>query len=246
MQRIGGRAPDQLRPVRIKRKVSKYAEGSALICLGDTVVLCTASVEEGVPPFLKGSGSGWIRAEYSMLPRATQERSPRDRSMGGRAQEIQRFIGRALRAVVDLGALGERTIMVDCDVLQADGGTRTVAITGGFVALYEALKALKEQGVIEEFPIRDFLAAVSVGIVDGEILLDLDYTEDSRAQVDLNLVMTAGGKVVEVQGATEAEPFTLEQLHLLIEMGKKGIEELIEAQRRCLDEEDPCGHEKPW
>lgn len=245
-ERIGGRGPDQLRPVRIRKGVIKYAEGSALIQLGDTVVLCTATVEENVPPFLKGSGSGWIRAEYAMLPRATQERSPRDRSLGGRAQEIQRFIGRALRAAVDLPALGERTILVDCDVLQADGGTRTAAITGGFIALYEALKGLREQGVLEGLPIRDYVAAVSVGIVDGEVLLDLDYSEDSRAQVDLNLVMTAGGKVVEVQGAAEEEPFTLEELGLMIELGKKGIGELIEAQRRCLSEEDPCGHQKPW
>jgi len=244
-ERIGGRRADQLRPVRIRRKVSKYAEGSALIQLGDTVVFCTASVEENVPPFLKGTGSGWVRAEYSMLPRATQERSPRDRSLGGRAQEIQRFIGRALRAAVDLQALGERTIMVDCDVLQADGGTRTAAITGGFVALYDALRALKEQGILEVLPVRDFVAAVSVGIVDGEVLLDLDYSEDSKAQVDLNLVMTAGGRVVEVQGATEAEPFTLEELRLLIEMGKRGIDELVDAQRRCLDEDPRCD-EKPW
>lgn len=245
-ERIGGRAPDQMRPVRIRKGVMKYAEGSALIQLGNTVVLCTATVEEGVPSFLKGSGSGWVRAEYSMLPRATQERSPRDRSLGGRAQEIQRFIGRALRAAVDLPSLGERTILVDCDVLQADGGTRTAAVTGGFIALYEALRRLKEQGILEELPVRDLVAAVSVGIVDGEVLLDLDYNEDSRAKVDLNLVMTAGGKVVEVQGAAEEEPFSLEELGLMIEMGKKGIGELTEAQRRCLDEADPCGHEKPW
>ncbi len=236
VERIGGRKADQIRPVRITKGIIKYPEGSTLIELGDTRVLCTATVEESVPSFLKGSGSGWIRAEYAMLPRATQERSPRERSLGGRAQEIQRFIGRALRAVVDLKALGERTILVDCDVLQADGGTRTAAITGGFVALFEALKWLRQQGVIEEIPVKDFVAAVSVGIVDGEVLLDLDYSEDSRAQVDLNLVMTGSGKLVEIQGAAEEGPFTLDDLQRLIEMGKRGIEQFIEAQKRCLYE----------
>ena len=236
VKRIGGRKADQIRPVRIKKGIIKYPEGSTLIELGDTRVLCAATVEENVPSFLKGSGSGWIRAEYAMLPRATQERSPRERSLGGRAQEIQRFIGRALRAVVDLKALGERTILVDCDVLQADGGTRTAAITGGFVALFEALKWLRQQGVIEEIPIKELLGAVSVGIVDGEVLLDLDYSEDSRAQVDLNLVMTGSGKFVEIQGAAEEGPFTLDELQRLIEMGKKGIQQFIEAQKRCLYE----------
>ncbi len=235
MERAKGRLPDQIREVKIIRGINKFAEGSALIELGDTKVLCTATVEEGVPPFLKGTGSGWIRAEYAMLPRATHERSPRERSFAGRAQEIQRFIGRALRAAVDLKALGERTIVVDCDVLQADGGTRTASVTGGFVAVVEALRWLKAQGLIEEIPVRDYVAAVSAGIVEGEMLLDLDYQEDSRAQVDLNLVMTGSGKLVEVQGATEESPFPFEEFHRLLELAKKGIMELVEAQKRCLE-----------
>ncbi len=236
IERTGGRGKDQLRPVKVLRGVLKFAEGSALITIGDTKVLCAATVEENVPPFLKGSGRGWIRAEYAMLPRATQERSPRERSFAGRAQEIQRFIGRALRAVVDLEALGERTILMDCDVIQADGGTRTAAITGGFIALYDALKKLNEQNLIERFPIRDFVAAISVGIVEDEYLLDLEYSEDSRARVDLNLVMTGEGKLVELQGAGEEGPFTFEELFRLIELGKKGIKELIEIQKRVLNE----------
>jgi ribonuclease PH len=235
-ERAGGRGKDQIRPLKILRGVLKFAEGSALITLGDTKVLCAATVEENVPPFLKGSGKGWIRAEYAMLPRATQERSPRERSFAGRAQEIQRFIGRALRAVVDLEALGERTIVMDCDVIQADGGTRAAAVTGGFVALYDALRKLLEQGLIERFPVRDFVAAISVGVVEDEFLLDLDYSEDSRARVDLNLVMTGGGNLVELQGAGEEGPFTFEELFQLIELGKKGIKELIEVQKRVIHE----------
>lgn len=242
MERAKGRLPDQIREVKITRGVNKFAEGSALIELGDTKVLCTATVEEGVPPFLKGTGSGWIRAEYAMLPRSTQERSPRERSFAGRAQEIQRFIGRALRAAVDLKALGERTIVVDCDVLQADGGTRTASVTGGFVAVVEALRWLRAQGFIEGIPVRDYVAAVSAGIVDGEFLLDLDYQEDSRAQVDLNLVMTGSGKLVEVQGAAEEAPFAFEDLEKLLDLAKKGIKELVEAQKRCLDEGSDCSN----
>lgn len=242
MERAKGRRPDQIREVKITKAINKFAEGSALIELGDTKVLCTATVEEGVPPFLKGTGSGWIRAEYAMLPRSTQERSPRERSFAGRAQEIQRFIGRALRAAVDLKALGERTIVVDCDVLQADGGTRTASVTGGFVALVEALRWLKAQGILEEIPLRDYVAAVSAGIVDGEFFLDLDYQEDSRAQVDLNLVMTGSGKLVEIQGAAEEAPFAFEEFEKLLNLAQKGIRELVEAQKRCLDEGSHSGN----
>jgi len=238
--RSGGRRPDELRKVRITRGYIKHAEGSVLIEVGDTRVICTASVEEGVPAFLKDTGSGWIRAEYSMIPRATQTRSPRESVRGrpgGRTQEIQRLIGRALRSVVDLRAIGERTIMIDCDVIQADGGTRTASVTGAYVALVDALRWLKERGEIEEIPIRDSVAAVSVGIVDGEMLLDLDYNEDSRAQVDMNLAMTSKGEFVEIQGTAEEAPFTMEQLEGLIALGRKGIMELSEIQRRVLEGE---------
>ena len=208
-----GRTPRQLRPVRIERNVLKWPEGSALIHMGDTRVLCTVSVEEKVPPFLRGSGSGWITAEYAMLPRSTRERTPRDGSRGrpaGRSMEIQRLIGRSLRAVVDLPALGERTLWVDCDVIQADGGTRTASITGAFVALADALWRLKEQAGMARFPLVDFLAAVSVGIVAGELRLDLEYAEDAVADVDMNVVMTESGRLVEVQGTAERAPFDLE------------------------------------
>ncbi|RLA86918.1 MAG: ribonuclease PH [Deltaproteobacteria bacterium] len=242
--RSDGRRPDQLRKVRITRNYIKHAEGSVLIEVGDTRVICTATVEEGVPAFLKDTGSGWIRAEYSMIPRATQTRSPREAVRGrpgGRTQEIQRLIGRSLRSVVDLKALGERTILIDCDVIQADGGTRTASVTGAYVALVDALRWLKGRGEIEEIPIIDSVAAVSVGIVDGEMLLDLDYNEDSRAQVDMNLAMTSKGEFVEIQGTAEEAPFTLEQLQGLIALGRKGIEELSEIQRKVLEGDEGSG-----
>lgn len=237
--RSDGRRPDQLRKVRITRNYIKHAEGSVLIEVGDTRVICTATVEEGVPAFLKDTGSGWIRAEYSMIPRATQTRSPREAVRGrpgGRTQEIQRLIGRSLRSVVDLKALGERTILIDCDVIQADGGTRTASVTGAYVALVDALRWLKGRGEIEEIPIIDSVAAVSVGIVDGEMLLDLDYNEDSRAQVDMNLAMTSKGEFVEIQGTAEEAPFSKEELEGLITLGMKGIEKLSEIQRQVLED----------
>ena len=232
-----GRGPTELRPVRIERAVSKWAEGSALIELGDTRVLCTASVEEKVPPFLRGTGSGWVTAEYAMLPRSTRERTPRDISRGrpaGRSVEIQRLIGRSLRAVVDLAALGERTIWLDCDVLQADGGTRTASITGAFVALADALWLLKGQQGWEHLPLVDFLAAVSVGIVGGEVRLDLEYAEDAVADVDMNVVMTGRGALVEVQGTAEHAPFDVQQAGQLLAVARAGIERLVAVQRQVL------------
>ena len=238
MVRVDGRRPDQLRPVKMTRNYLKYPEGSVLIEMGDTKVLCTATVEDGkVPPFLKGTGKGWITAEYALLPRSTETRTIRDVVRGGisgRSHEIQRLIGRSLRAVVDLEKLGERTIWVDCDVLQADGGTRMASVTGGFVALYDALRFLKENGVIEEIPIKEFLAGVSVGIVDGEILLDLNYKEDFQAQVDMNIVMTESGSIVEVQGTGEEATFTKEEMIKMVELAEKGIKELIRMQKEVL------------
>jgi ribonuclease PH len=235
--RPDGRAADQLRPVKITPGYSKHAEGSALIEVGDTRVLCTVSVEERVPPFLKGKGEGWITSEYGMLPRATSERSQREATRGhasGRTHEIQRLIGRSLRAIVDLKALGERTLWVDCDVLQADGGTRTASITGACVALVEALKRLKRQGSTAELPIVDLVAATSVGRVAGEVRLDLAYAEDSCAQVDMNVVKTGRGLFVEVQGTAEAEPFPQNDLDALLAMADKGVRELIALQRQVL------------
>ena len=238
MARIDGRRPDELRPVKMTRNYLKYPEGSVLIEMGDTKVLCTATVEDGkVPPFLKGTGKGWITAEYALLPRSTETRTIRDVVRGGisgRSHEIQRLIGRSLRAVVDLEKLGERTIWVDCDVLQADGGTRMASVTGGFVALYDALRFLKENGVIDEIPIKEFLAGVSVGIVDGEILLDLNYKEDFQAQVDMNIVMTESGSIVEVQGTGEEATFTKEEMIKMVELAEKGIKELIRMQKEVL------------
>ncbi len=239
MTRCDGRRWDELRPVRITRHYIKHAEGSVLIEVGDTKVICTATVEDGVPPFLKDTGSGWVRAEYSMIPRATHVRAPRESvrgKLGGRTQEIQRLIGRSLRSVIDLKGFGERTILLDCDVIQADGGTRTASITGAYVALVDAFRWLKERGEIEKIPIRDSVAAVSVGIVDGEMLLDLDYSEDSRAQVDMNLVMTSKGQFVEIQGTAEEAPFSREELEGLITLGMKGIERLSEIQRLALED----------
>ncbi|HAA88989.1 MAG TPA: ribonuclease PH [Peptococcaceae bacterium] len=242
--RPDGRKPEEMRPVRIQRGYLKHAEGSVLIEMGDTKLICSASVEDKVPPFIKGEGKGWVTAEYGMLPRSTNVRTPRDISRGrlnGRSCEIQRLIGRSLRAVVDLDKLGERTIWVDCDVIQADGGTRTAAITGGFVALVDALRLLKERGEIEEVPVRDYLAAVSVGKVDGEIRLDLCFEEDAQAEVDMNVVMTGSGKFVEVQGTAEGASFSWEELQKFLSLATQGIRELLTLQKELLgelDEED--------
>jgi len=235
--RSDGRRPDMLRPIRILPDVLKFAEGSVLIEFGDTKVICAASVEERVPAFLRGTGKGWITAEYAMLPRATETRTPRETvrtSASGRTQEIQRLIGRSLRAVVDLEKLGERTILVDCDVLQADGGTRTASISGAFVALVLALRRLCSDGVLSEWPVRDYVAAVSVGIVDGTPMLDLRYEEDSRAAVDMNVVGTSDGRFVEIQGTAESEPFTEEQLRQLLQLARQGVAHVIEIQKSVL------------
>jgi ribonuclease PH len=231
------RAPDALRPVRIQRGYTRHAEGSVLIEFGDTRVLCTASVEERVPPFLKDSGRGWVTAEYGMLPRSTNTRTDREAARGkqsGRTQEIQRLIGRALRAVTDLGALGQRTIQIDCDVLQADGGTRTAAITGGFVALHDALTWLQGKKLISSLPLRDFVAAVSVGIHQGTPVLDLDYLEDSACGCDMNVVMTGAGHFVEVQGTAEGETFSRQELDALLALAQRGIGQLVAHQRKAL------------
>jgi ribonuclease PH len=235
--RPSGRRPDELRPIRIERRYTAHAEGAVLIGFGGTRVLCTASVEERVPGFLKGAGRGWISAEYGMLPRATNTRAEREAARGrqsGRTLEIQRLIGRALRAVTDLPALGERTILIDCDVLQADGGTRTAAITGAFVALHDALAWLRARGLVEQLPVRDFVAAVSVGMVAGVPLLDLDYAEDSGCDTDMNVVMTAAGRFVELQGTAEGQPFSRAEVGALLGLAEKGIAELIAHQRRAL------------
>ncbi|GIX48301.1 MAG: ribonuclease PH [Candidatus Tectimicrobiota bacterium] len=235
--RADGRRHDELRPVTITPGVNKYAEGSALIAMGDTRVLCTASVEETVPPFLRDTGSGWVTAEYAMLPRATATRSAREATrgrLGGRTQEIQRLIGRSLRAVVDLAQLGERTIYLDCDVLQADGGTRTAAITGAYVALHLALQRLVTQGLLSALPLRDSVAAVSVGIVAGEIYLDLSYDEDVAAEVDMNVVMTGSGALVEIQGTAEKRPFDEAQLLQMLSLARRGLAQLTAVQRAAL------------
>jgi ribonuclease PH len=235
--RSDNRAPEQMRPVNIVPDFVSTAEGSCLIEVGNTRVICTASVEEMVPAFQKGSGKGWITAEYSMLPRSTLTRTPREASRGrqsGRTHEIQRLIGRALRAVVDLRRLGERTITLDCDVIQADGGTRTASITGAFVALGLAMEKLVEAGTLSAAPLRDFVAAVSVGVVEGSVLLDLCYEEDSQAEVDLNFVMTGGRKIVEIQATAEQHPFDEAQLKKMMDFGAKGVELLIAKQRGVL------------
>lgn len=237
MQRTDGRNFDELRPVKITRNYLKYAEGSVLIECGNTKVICAATVEERVPPFLKGTGEGWITAEYSLLPRSTQTRNPREAAKGkltGRTQEIQRLIGRSLRGVCDFGALGERTVLLDCDVVQADGGTRTAAITGAFVALVDAVNTFHLDG--KPFPVKDFLAAISVGIVDGDPLLDLCYTEDSRAGVDMNLVMTGAGQFIEVQGTGEKSPYSRKDLENMLALGEAGIQTLMEYQKEALGE----------
>ena len=235
--RPSGRKPEQLRALRITRDYTRHAEGSVLIECGDTRVLCTASVLEQVPPHLKGAKRGWVTAEYGMLPRSTNTRTDREAARGrqsGRTQEIQRLIGRALRAAMDLEKVGERTIQVDCDVIQADGGTRTAAITGGFVALHDAVAHLLKQGLIGSSPIREFVAAVSVGVFEGIPVLDLDYTEDARCDTDMNVVMTGSGGLVEVQGTAEGRPFTRAQMGAMLDLAERGIQELIAAQRAAL------------
>lgn len=231
------RRPDELRPVRITRRYTKHAEGAVLIECGDTRVICTASVLDKVPPHVKGTGGGWVTAEYGMLPRSTGTRTEREAARGkqsGRTQEIQRLIGRSLRAVVDLTRLGERTIHVDCDVIQADGGTRTASITGAFVAVHDAVTWLIGQGLLEASPIRDFVAAVSVGIYQGVPVLDLDYAEDSSCDTDMNVVMTGSGGFVEVQGTAEGTPFSRGEMNALLDLAEQGIRELIAAQRTAL------------
>ena len=235
--RPSGRKPDELRAVRLEPGVNKHAEGSCRVCFGDTEVLCTASVEERVPPFLRNKGRGWVTGEYGMLPRATGSRSGREAArgrQGGRTQEIQRLIGRSLRAVTDLVALGERQVTLDCDVIQADGGTRTAAITGAYVALHAALADLARRGAIERLPLADQVAAVSCGIVGGEALLDLDYAEDSTADADANFVLTAGGGIVEVQGTAEGDPFSEEQLLAMLALARSGTTQLFVLQRDAL------------
>jgi ribonuclease PH len=241
MVRIDGRRWDELRRVKITRHYIKHAEGSVLIEVGDTKVICTATVEESIPPFLKNTGTGWVSAEYSMLPRSTHIRAPRESvrgKIGGRTQEIQRLIGRSLRSVTDLNVFGEKTILLDCDVIQADGGTRTASITGAYVALVDAFCWLKKRREVDKIPIRDSVAAVSLGIVNGEMLLDLDYGEDSQAQVDMNLVMTSKGEIVEIQGTAEDSPFSKDDLDNMISLATKGIRELSELQMHVLGRED--------
>jgi ribonuclease PH len=237
-RRSDGRRPKELRPVSFQRGFTRYAEGSVLVSFGDTRVLCNASVEEGVPPFMRGEGRGWVTAEYSMLPRATQIRSARESlrgKVGGRTYEIQRLIGRSLRAVVDLKALGERTVVLDCDVLQADGGTRTAAITGAWVALAEALNGLVRRGVLQTSPLRESVAAVSVGLIGGQPLLDLNYEEDFRAEVDMNFVITGSGCFVEVQGTAEERPFTGAELDLMRDFALLGCRDLALLQVKALE-----------
>ena len=235
--RPSGRQAEELRAVRIARGYTRHAEGSVLVEFGETKVLCTASVEGRVPGFMRDKGRGWVTAEYGMLPRATHTRGEREAARGkqsGRTQEIQRLIGRSLRAVVDLAALGENTIHVDCDVLQADGGTRTAAITGAFVAVHDALSWMRSKGMIASLPVKEFVAAVSVGVYASEAVLDLDYAEDSACQTDMNVVMTGGGRFVEVQGTAEGEPFARAELDKLLGLAARGISELVAHQRRAL------------
>jgi ribonuclease PH len=237
VKRADGRAYDELRPIKITPGFLSFAEGSALIELGKTWVLCSVSAEERVPNFLKGSGTGWITAEYAMLPRATVTRTPRDSSLGrigGRNQEIQRFIGRSLRAITDLSALGERTLIVDCDVIQADGGTRTAAVTGAYVTLHQALHTLASMGVISSIPLKSAVAATSVGIVHGNMFLDLCYDEDGNAAVDFNVVMTSKGEFVEIQGTAEGKPFSRGTIDELLSLAEKGINQLFQIQQTVL------------
>ena len=241
MKRSDGRGFKALRPVKIKRNYLKHAEGSVLIEIGDTKVICSASVEERVPPFLRNTGRGWVTAEYSMLPRSTHTRTSRDSLTGrgnGRAFEIQRLIGRSLRSVTDLTAFGERTIWIDCDVVQADGGTRTASITGAYVALVDAFQKMIKVGVIDRVPVKDSVAAISVGKVDGEVLLDLNYDEDSRAEVDMNVVMTGDGKFVEIQGTAEGGVFTKKEMDALMKIAQSGIKVLTKIQKKSLERKE--------
>ncbi len=236
MPREDGRALGEYRPITLSRSYARYAEGSCLVEVGQTKVLCTASVEDKVPPFLKGKGTGWVTAEYSMLPRATHTRSSRDtQKPSGRTVEIQRLVGRSLRSVIEMDALGERTITLDCDVLQADGGTRTASISGAFVALVEALSWMKAKGQIKTIPITEWVAAVSVGVVKGEERLDLAYEEDSSASVDMNVVMTDTGRFIEVQGTAEGAPFDRDRLNRLLDLAHSGVRQMLAKQREALD-----------
>jgi ribonuclease PH len=235
--RSDGRKPNELRPLKITPSYIKTADGSVLIEMGGTRVICTAKLEERVPPFLRNSGKGWITAEYGMLPGSSQQRIGRESSrgkVGGRTHEIQRLIGRSLRSVADLKSLGERTIWIDCDVIQADGGTRTASITGAYIALMEAARSWRERGILSAEPVHDAVAAVSIGILDGKILLDLCYEEDSKAEVDMNFVMTGSGKFIEVQGTAEASPFTRKQMERMAEIAQQGIKDLLKAQKKAL------------
>ncbi len=238
IKRIDGRSYDELRPVRMTLGYQSFAEGSVLIEMGKTKVICAVSVEEKVPSFLKGSGTGWITAEYAMLPRSTSTRTQRDSSTGkisGRSQEIQRLIGRSLRGIADLSELGERSLLVDCDVLQADGGTRTAAITGSYVALYQAMNTLANMGIISSIPLKSGVAAISVGIVNSNILLDLCYEEDSKAEADFNIVMTSKGEFVEVQGTAEGKPYSKATFDSVLALAEKGIRQLLEIQQETID-----------
>ncbi len=237
MKRLSGRKDNELRNIKITKNYIKYAEGSCLIELGDTKVVATASVEDAVPPFLRGQGTGWITAEYGMIPRSCRTRVQREVSKGrpgGRTHEIQRLIGRSMRTVIDMTKLGERTIWLDCDVIQADGGTRCASITGSFIALVLALEKIRRESVIDKIPVSDYVAAVSVGIIDGRPILDLNYDEDSKAEVDMNVVMTGEGRFIEVQGTAEKKPFGKDQMNRLLSLAKDGIDELVSTQRRIL------------
>ncbi|MDD2679926.1 MAG: ribonuclease PH [Candidatus Omnitrophica bacterium] len=233
MLRQDGRGTDKIRKVNITRNYIKYPEGSCLIELGNTKVICTASVEESVPQFLKGTGTGWVTAEYGMLPRSCGTRIPRGKD-SGRTYEIQRLVGRSLRTVTEMKSLGERTIWLDCDVIQGDGGTRTAAITGSFIALVDALAKIKKSGLIRDIPVKDYVAATSVGIVNGELLLDLCYEEDSKAEVDMNIVMTGRGEFIEIQGTAERQPFAKEKMDKMLGLAQKGIEDLFSVQRKLV------------
>ncbi len=237
MTRLDGRGSNELRNLKITKDYIKYAEGSCLIELGNTKVICTASVENSVPPFLQGTDTGWVSAEYGMIPRSCKTRVPREAAkgrLGGRTQEIQRLIGRSMRAVTDMSKFGERTIWMDCDVIQADGGTRCASITGSFIALVLALNRLKEDGVFEEMPLSDYIAAISVGILGQKPALDLDYEEDSRAEVDMNVIMTGSGEFIEIQGTAERKPFKKDEMDHLLALAKKGIDEIVEREKRLL------------
>lgn len=235
--RANGRKRDALRNIKITRNYMKFADGSCLIEIGNTKVICTGSIEQGVPPFLRGKGTGWITAEYGMLPRSCKSRISRESTrgkIGGRTHEIQRLIGRSLRSIADLNALGERTIWIDCDVIQADGGTRTASITGSFIALVDTLNCLKKEGLFNKVPLSDYVAAVSVGLIGGQPVLDLDYDEDAKAEVDMNIVMTGSKKFIEVQGTAEGAPFGDKELDNLLKVARNGIDKIVRAQKKVL------------